>query len=46
MRTTLVIRIIQMSPGAVAHLDVLRNGKTMKIDITLGTRPADDTDRP
>jgi Do/DeqQ family serine protease len=38
-----VIRIIQMSPGAVAHLDVLRNGKTMKIDITLGTRPADDT---
>jgi S1-C subfamily serine protease len=38
-----VIRIIQMPPGTVAHLDVLRDGKQMKIDITLGTRPANDT---
>jgi Do/DeqQ family serine protease len=37
-----VIRIIQMPPGTVAHLDVLRDGKQMKINITLGTRPADD----
>jgi Do/DeqQ family serine protease len=38
-----VIRIIQMSPGTVAHLDVLRDGKQMTINITLGTRPSDDT---
>jgi len=38
-----VILNIQMPQGTGAHLDVLRDGKQMKIDITLGTRPANDT---
>ena len=38
----LTIQVIQMAPGSVAHLDVIRNGKTMKIDVTLGTRPTED----
>jgi serine protease Do len=38
----LTIAVIQMQPGSVAHLDVLRNGQKMKMDVTLGSRPAED----
>jgi len=38
----LTIAVIQMQPGSVAHLDVLRNGQKMKVDVTLGSRPAED----
>ncbi len=31
----------QLAPGETASLDVFRNGQSMKISITLGTRPAD-----
>jgi serine protease Do len=39
---SLTIQVIQMSPGSVAHLDVVRNGNPTKLDVTLGTRPAED----
>jgi serine protease Do len=38
---SLTIRVIQMQPGSVANLDVLRNGQKMKVDVTLGTRPTE-----
>jgi len=38
----LTIQVIQMAPGSVAHLDVIRNGNPTKIDVTLGTRPTED----
>jgi serine protease Do len=38
----LTIAVIQMQPGSVAHLDVLRNGEKMKVDVTLTSRPAED----
>jgi serine protease Do len=37
----LTIAVIQMTPGSVAHLDVLRNGQKMKVDVTLVSRPAE-----
>ena len=30
-----------MTPGSVAHLDVLRAGQKMKVDVTLVSRPAE-----
>ncbi|MFZ0588884.1 MAG: Do family serine endopeptidase [Bryobacteraceae bacterium] len=41
----LTIAVIQMQPGQVAHLDVLRNGEKMKIDVTLTARPNEETAR-
>jgi serine protease Do len=38
----LTIQVIQMAPGSVAHLDVVRNGNPTKVDVTLGTRPNED----
>jgi S1-C subfamily serine protease len=32
--------VSQLAPGQNADLDVLRNGQTLKITVTLGTRPA------
>jgi S1-C subfamily serine protease len=32
--------VSQLAPGQTATLDVLRNGQTIKITVTLGTRPA------
>jgi S1-C subfamily serine protease len=32
--------VAQLAPGQTAALDVLRNGQTIKITVTLGTRPA------
>ena len=31
--------IEKLDPGDVAHLDIIRDGKPMTIDVTLGTRP-------
>jgi serine protease Do len=39
---SLTIQVIQMAPGSVAHLDVIRNGNPTKVDVTLGTRPSED----
>jgi serine protease Do len=41
-RNELTISVIQMSPGSVAHLDVMRNGQKKRVDVTLGTRPSED----
>jgi serine protease Do len=38
----LTIAVIQMRPGDVAHLDVIRNGQKMKVDVTLVARPTED----
>ncbi|MGA8731817.1 MAG: DegQ family serine endoprotease [Terracidiphilus sp.] len=35
----LSLRVSEMAPGAVAHLQVYRNGHTQPIDVTLGTYP-------
>ncbi len=35
----LSLRVAEMAPGSVAHLDVYRNGKTQEINVTLGTYP-------
>jgi serine protease Do len=35
----LSLRVSQMPPGAVAHLQVYRGGRTQPIDVTLGTYP-------
>jgi S1-C subfamily serine protease len=32
--------LVQFAPGDVIHLQVLRDGKTISVDVTLGTRPA------
>ncbi len=32
--------VSQLAPGETASLEVLRNGQTVKLEITLGTRPA------
>jgi serine protease Do len=32
--------LVQFAPGEVVHLAVLRDGKTITIDVTLGTRPS------
>jgi S1-C subfamily serine protease len=31
--------IEKLNPGDVAHLDIIRDGKEMTVDVTLGTRP-------
>ena len=31
--------LVQFAPGDVVHLQVLRDGKTITVDVTLGTRP-------
>jgi S1-C subfamily serine protease len=33
--------LVQFSPGETITLEVLRDGSAIKLDITLGTRPAD-----
>jgi serine protease Do len=38
----LTIAVIQMRPGDVAHLDVIRSGQKMKVDVTLVARPTED----
>ncbi|HUN83911.1 MAG TPA: DegQ family serine endoprotease [Terracidiphilus sp.] len=35
----LSLRVSEMSPGAVAHLQVYRNGHTQNVNVTLGTYP-------
>ena len=35
----LSLRISEMAPGSVAHMQVFRDGKTMNLDVTLGTFP-------
>jgi serine protease Do len=35
----LSLRVSELAPGAVAHLQVYRNGHTQEIDVTLGTFP-------
>ena len=35
----LSLRISEMAPGTVAHLEVYRNGHTQDVDVTLGTYP-------
>ena len=35
----LSLRISEMAPGSVAHLQVYRNGKTQEMDVTLGEFP-------
>ena len=35
----LSLRVSEMAPGSVAHLQVYRNGHTQEIDVTLGTFP-------
>ena len=30
----------QLAPGQTAHLTVLRDGQTITLDVTLGTRPS------
>ena len=35
----LSLRVSEMAPGAVAHLQVYRNGHSQPIDVTLGTYP-------
>ena len=35
----LSLRVAELAPGSVAHLEVYRNGKTVQIDVTLGTYP-------
>lgn len=37
----LTIQVIQMMPGQVAHLDILRNGEKIKKDVTLAPRPSE-----
>jgi serine protease Do len=37
----LTIQVIQMMPGQVVHLDVLRNGEKIKKDVTLAARPSE-----
>jgi serine protease Do len=39
----LQIAVIQMQPGQVAHLDVLRNGEKIKVDVPLTARPTEET---
>jgi serine protease Do len=41
----LTISVIQMQPGQVAHLDVLRNGEKMKVNVTLTARPTEEAQR-
>ena len=36
----LSLRIAEMAPGAVAHLQVFRNNKMISVDVTLGAFPA------
>ncbi len=38
----LTIAVIQLTPGSVAHLDVLRGSQKMKVDVTLVPRPTED----
>jgi Do/DeqQ family serine protease len=38
----LQIAVIQMQPGQTAHLDVIRNGRKMKFDVTLAERPTEE----
>ena len=33
--------LVQFAPGQTVKLEVLRDGKTQEIDVTLGTRPKD-----
>ena len=35
----LSLRVAEMTPGAVAHLEVYRNGKAQEMNVTLGTYP-------
>jgi serine protease Do len=35
----LSVRISEMAPGTVAHLEVFRNGQNKKVDVTLGELP-------
>ncbi|MFP5276781.1 MAG: Do family serine endopeptidase [Acidobacteriota bacterium] len=35
----LSLRVSEMPPGSVAHMQVFRDGKTMNLDVTLGTFP-------
>jgi serine protease Do len=37
----LTIQVIQMMPGQVVHLDILRNGQRIKKDVTLASRPTE-----
>jgi serine protease Do len=39
----LVTRVTALKPGEDAHLGVLRNGQTQTVDVTLGTRPSQQT---
>jgi serine protease Do len=41
----LQIAVIQMQPGQVVHLDVLRNGEKTKVDVTLTSRPSEEAAR-
>ena len=36
----LSLRVSEMSPGSIAHLQIFRNGHTMDINVKLGTFPA------
>jgi len=33
--------LVQFPPGRTVSVDVLRDGQTLKLQVTLGTRPAD-----
>jgi len=39
---TLSFLIAGVQPGAVAHIDVIRDGKPVSVNATVGTRPAED----
>ncbi len=38
---TLTLQVVQQTPGTSVNLDVVRDGRPMKVAVTLGTRPSD-----